>query len=814
MSHHITCAQCRHENPATERFCGQCGASLAADVPAPSADVVPKRSRSGRLAPIAIACLAIAIVAAGATAVVLMQRGGSGGNDAASTAQFATCGEADAAQFGPFRTSDSGAGDLDSSVGRLGSWYRQLAVGASIIECSVSIYDSQAAAVSALEAATQEIESNSFSTTLIGSPMKRIDVARIADESRAYEATATSGTARHVVFIVFRKGSAVVTVRLREHDAALQATAAAAIARAISGRLDSTGTAFVGSSAPTASGIETPEAASVVAIAINAAGDEALPAAVFDADGNSDGLVTVPAGLWYLVTFDSASGARRSPDTIATDGKDALRLDQATERVPGTLDDQRSAFTGLLDYFVTYQTAYLVSLDTFTNGYTKQLFDPSIRIDADHAQLLHLALDNVDAAAAAALDGVSALGSQSSVAAPGAGPSYGLYDYLKNKIQDPIKARERAKKARQDVALAFGRMTIQQQREAFRALGEEEGMDLNAADAATFVEKLDRGDFDNDAAQIRKRLQDNSDFFGFFDLRNIETAHQEGAALVTEGANFYGKAIKQVLDKVFPGIAKGWDYVEKLEKNLQKADKLIARGSAIADYLRQHGQQVTDAQAAALAAAIDAGARNMAGQTDAPSAFDAARIGVPIGRIDVADGERRRLMIALQYDNPKGATLSLRCKYVGPASADASTRSVSDAAGIATFTFDAGYAPKNGTYAIDCSLDDYITRTATFSYGAAAAAEPSATPTVAPDEAAPAATPMPQRTVCSTVVPHSGPYDLDDLTDCIPPAPSAEPPPAPPPPPPAPPPPATPTPCTPSSGGYDPIGGLSGGRSC
>lgn len=809
MSHHITCAQCRHENPATERFCGQCGASLAADVPAPSADVVPKRSRSGRRAPIAIACLAIAIVAAGAAAVVLMQRGGSGDNGATSTAQFATCGEADATQFGPFRTSDSGAGDLDSSIGRLGSWYRQLAAGANIIECSVSIYDSQAAAVRAFQSGSQEIESNTFSTTLIGSPMKRVDVSVIGDESRAYEATATSGTARHVVFVVFRKGSAVVTVRLREHDAALQATAAAAIARAINGRLDSTGTAFTGNGAPPASGIETPESASVVAIAINAAGDEALPAGVFDADGNSDGLVTVPAGLWYLVTFDPASGARRSPDTIATDGKDALRLDQATERVPGTLDEQRAAFTALLDYFVTYQSAYLLSLDTFTNGFTKQLFDPSIRIDADHAQLLHLALDNVDAAAAAALDGVSALGSQSSVAAPGAaGPSYGLYDYLKNKIQDPIKARERAKKARQDLALAFGRMTVQQQQDAFRVLRQEEGLDLNAADSATFVEQLDGGDLDNQAAQIRKRLQDNADFFQFFDLRNIETARQEGAALVTEGANFYGKAIKQVLDKVFPGIAKGWAYVEKLEKALQKADKLIARGSAIADYLRQHGQQVTDAQAAALAAAIDAGARDMAGRTDAPGAFDAARIGVPIGRIDVADGERKQLMIALQYDNPKGATLSLRCKYVGPASADASTQSVTDAAGIATFTFDAGYAPKNGTYAIDCALDDYITRTASFTYGAAAAAEPSATPTVAPDEAAPAATLMPQPTVCSTVVPRSDPYDLDDLTDCIPPAPGAEPPPPPPPP-------ATPTPCIPKSGaGYDPIGGLSGGRSC
>ncbi len=364
MPDHITCAQCRHENPATERFCGQCGAVLAADVPAPSTDATapsvdaaPKRSRSRRRAAVVIACLAVAIVAVGAAAIVLTQRGGSGDSAATTTAQFATCSEADATGFGSFRLSDTGTGDFDSAVGRLGSWYRQLDSGVSIIECSVSIYDSQTAAVSAFQSGAQAIESNTFSTTLIGSSMKRIDVSVIGDESRAYEATATSGTARHVVFVVFRKGSAVVTVRLREHDAALQATAAAAIARGISGRLDTTGTAFVASGAPPASGVETPESGSVVAIAINAAGAGALPAGVFDADGNDDGLVGVPAGRWYLITFDQGSGARRSPDAIAADGNNALRLDQATERVPGTLDDQRTAFTSLLDYFVTYQSA-------------------------------------------------------------------------------------------------------------------------------------------------------------------------------------------------------------------------------------------------------------------------------------------------------------------------------------------------------------------------------------------------------------------------------------------------------------------------
>ena len=264
---------------------------------------------------------------------------------------------------------------------------------------------------------------------------------------------------------------------------------------------------------------------------------------------------------------------------------------------------------------------------------------------------------------------------------------------------------------------------------------------MTAADSASFVEKLDQGDFDNEAAQIRVHLQNNADFFGFFDLRNIETAHEEGATLVTDGAQFYGKAIKDVLDKTFPGIGKGWDLVEKLEKDLQDANKLVARANIIADYLRKHGQQVSDAQAAALASTIDATTRQLAGETDATGAFDTARIDVPIGHIEGADGERKTIVVALPYQNPKGETLSLRCKYVGPASADSATQSASDAGGISTFTFDAGYAPKGGTYALDCALDDYITRSASFDYKA------STTPT--PEPAATKSTPTLDPTIAA-----------------------------------------------------------------
>jgi hypothetical protein len=627
------------------------------------------------------------------------------------------------------------SGPFSPATGQIAEWSRQLrrSDSGAFVECNVSNYASAAAAQAAYTEVTSEIENNDFLTTLLASPMSKLAGPGIGDASAAYEGQSASGSNRHSIIVVFRKGAGLGIVRFREGSTTLQAQDALVVARAMGGRL---GTTASTTGAPPASGIETPQPGSDVAIALNAQPEAAVPVAVFDASGNTGG-ITVPPGRWYLVTFDPAVGVRRSPDALASDGKAALRYDAATEQIPGPMDAQHQAFESLLNYLVTYQSAYLLSLDTFTGGFKTELFDPLLTLDADHAVALNRASDDLDAASSGALDAIGVLGARPAVAVRGAGPSFGLYEYLKAKIQDPIKAQASAKRARLDLALAFGRMTIPQQQEAFRLIQQERGLALTAADSASFVEKLDQGDFDNEAAQIRLHLQNNVDFFGFFDLRNIETAHAESAALVTDGAQFYGTAIKEVLDKTFPGIGKGWDLVEKLEKDLQAANKFVARANIIADYLRKHGQQISDAQASALANTIDATTRQLAGETDPASAFDTARIDVPIGRIEGADGERKTVVIALPYQNPKGDVLSLRCKYVGPASADSSTQSANDAGGIATFTFDAGYAPKAGTYALDCALDDYVTRSATFDYRATTTPTPEpaaakSTPTVDP----------------------------------------------------------------------------------
>ncbi|HEU4760406.1 MAG TPA: hypothetical protein VFT91_10560, partial [Dehalococcoidia bacterium] len=106
--------------------------------------------------------------------------------------------------------------------------------------------------------------------------------------------------------------------------------------------------------------------------------------------------------------------------------------------------------------------------------------------------------------------------------------------------------------------------------------------------------------------QVRNYLQNHEDFFQFFDKRNIETAREEGAALVVTGAQFYADAIKKVLDKAFPGFAKGWELVEKLEEKLQQVKepgKFVVR-EVINQFLDEHGYELNDGEVDLLVSAI------------------------------------------------------------------------------------------------------------------------------------------------------------------------------------------------------------------
>jgi hypothetical protein len=366
-------------------------------------------------------------------------------------------------------------------------------------------------------------------------------------------------------------------------------------------------------------------AGGIAAIAINVNALEEFPIAVFWA-GESNDAPTVPSGYWHLVVSDE-SGVRRTGDAVESNGSAPLDLGAADEQIPGDDGEAEAAFEALASYVVLSHASYLASLNVLTGGFDYPPFDPSAAVSGDDAEQLLLLIGEREAARGTAGRAIDVLGRERLVAAS-AGPAAGLFDALKENIEDPIKAQEAAARARQDLALAFGRMTISQQAEAFRQLTEERGLEIDAADAAEFIEQLEAGDHDFVAAQARNFLQNHEDFFDYFDLRNIQTAREEGAKLVIAGSEFYANAVKEVLSKQFPGIEKGWDAIEDLENKLQRLLNPEIKPADVAAILRELGYDISDEEAESFVQTIAYSIellRAQAGDGAAPAATPAGQ---------------------------------------------------------------------------------------------------------------------------------------------------------------------------------------------
>jgi len=342
-------------------------------------------------------------------------------------------------------------------------------------------------------------------------------------------------------------------------------------------------------------------ASGIGVIAINANAIEEFPAGAFWA-GEDEDTFTLPSGYWFLIV-DREGEVLRTEEAVESDGVAPISLEDATETIPGDEGEPEAAFETLARFLMGYHAAYLSSLNVLTGGFETSAFDPAAQVSGDDAEQLLLAVGELEAQRAAAASAADVLGRERFVAAS-AGPSAGIFDFLKEKIDDPINAQERAKNARQDLSLAFGRMTLSQQREAFRQLKEERGLEIEAEDSAAFIEQLDEGEYDNLAAQARNFLQNHEDFFDYFDLRNVETSYREASELVKNGSEFYAKALKDVLTKMYPGIEKGWDAVEKLEEALQRMQHPEIRPTDVAEMMRRMGYDITDDEAESIAQVV------------------------------------------------------------------------------------------------------------------------------------------------------------------------------------------------------------------
>ncbi len=372
----------------------------------------------------------------------------------------------------------------------------------------------------------------------------------------------------------------------------------------------------ISASTPTPALDTTPEHSTAV-LAINANGLEEFPAAVFWI-GTSGQAPVLPSGYWNLVIRD-AGGVRRTLHAVQASGTDPVLLEQATDTPPGDPGEADAAFTTLSTYIATYHESFVFSLNVLSGGFTTAPFAPGAVADGDSAKQLRLATGELDASTDRAATAAEVLGRQR-FASRVPGPSAGIFDFLKDKIKDPIKAQESATRARRDLELAFGRMTIQQQQEAFRQLKDARGLAVDAPDAATFVEQLAAGDYDNEAAQARNFLQNHEDYFEFFDLRNIQTAREEGAKLVSEGAQFYAQALKEVLVKQFPGLEQGWDAVTKLEEKLQRLQHPEIKPEDVQALMKELGYEISIDEARGIVQLADYSYQLLRSKANGPAA--------------------------------------------------------------------------------------------------------------------------------------------------------------------------------------------------
>lgn len=194
---------------------------------------------------------AAAVLLAGISGgLIFMQSGGGdegGAEDLAVVAQGAACAPSDAPGSAFALAAEEPDTVLDDT-GRITGWSRQLqdSVDGAIIACSMAIYASAEAAHEAYLDRVREIESNSFSTTLVAGEVRRVDAPGIGEESTVYEAEADSGSTRHTVFVVFRQGRATGSAQLRELKTGLDADALIAVGQAMAGRLSTDGAAAAG----------------------------------------------------------------------------------------------------------------------------------------------------------------------------------------------------------------------------------------------------------------------------------------------------------------------------------------------------------------------------------------------------------------------------------------------------------------------------------------------------------------------------------------------------------------------------------------
>ena len=321
-----------------------------------------------------------------------------------------------------------------------------------------------------------------------------------------------------------------------------------------------------------------------VAALIFAIGDQspAISAYVGDPANNP---FWVPAGLYYIEAMNPEGlvvslGMVQVQD--AGEGGDYLKFPTPLEEGSKILDETaKQQFQQLLEFMMMTDwvrvTYYEVITDNFqTLPYVMEEDIPLSALDPLYAVYDELAaMEPVMTAAAdafqrRALEAVRASFPEEDSGKAGlASPRQwiSLLDKLRIFCGLPASAQTRAQ---QEIIKTFAAMPDEQKREALQMLEPVYGANTNSPDE--FIKQVESGELQDWILRIRQDLYQEGYYQGTVQNQSganrpgLDTARQEGAALVEAGANLYVEVIKITLDTKFPGIKEGFDYAEKVDK--------------------------------------------------------------------------------------------------------------------------------------------------------------------------------------------------------------------------------------------------------
>lgn len=293
-----------------------------------------------------------------------------------------------------------------------------------------------------------------------------------------------------------------------------------------------------------------------------------LPAGVYYVEAMSPDGAVVSVGLEEVIDAGDGEGEYRIPISVFTEGEPLA-------------DDAAVQFKQLLEFNLLADTARLtyygiVTDDFVTLPYTQDEDVPITALEPLYAIYDELAAREDVMTTAAQSFQQRALDSASAYTLPGGTGRAGmasprqwisLLDKLRTFCGLPASAEGRAQ---QEIIKAFSDMTDVQKQEALELLPEVYGARTDSPEA--FIQQVENGDLQDWILRIRQDLWQNGYYQGTVQNQSganrpgLDTARQEGAALVEAGANLYVEVIKVTLNTVFPGINTGYGYTEKIDK--------------------------------------------------------------------------------------------------------------------------------------------------------------------------------------------------------------------------------------------------------